>query len=65
MSMVPPPGEMHLLCVCGEELTVEKKYYNDKLCCGGCGTVMQLRLIFVPDRRKYELEARVVDPNSD
>ena len=64
-SMIAPPNEMHLLCICGEELTVEKKYFNDKLCCGGCGTVMQLRLIFVPDRNKYELEARVVDPRAE
>jgi hypothetical protein len=56
-----PPSEFHLLCTCGEELVVEKQFYNNKMYCAGCGALVELRLIFVPDRRRYELEARYLE----
>ena len=56
-----PPSEFHLLCTCGEELVVTQAFYNEKMYCAGCGALMMLRLIFVPDRKRYELEARYLE----
>lgn len=60
-KMPEPPGEFHLLCSCGEELVVEKAFYDSKMFCAGCGALMMLRLIWVPDRNRYELEARYLE----
>ncbi len=56
-----PPSEFHLLCSCGEELVVTQAFYNEKMYCAGCGALMMLRLIFVPDGKRYELEARYLE----
>ncbi len=60
-DLPPPPSEFHLLCTCGEELVVTQAFYNEKMYCAGCGALMMLRLIFVPDRKRYELEARYLE----
>jgi hypothetical protein len=60
-GLPPPPDEMHLLCTCGEQLTVAVHFYNRNMYCSGCGSLMHLRLEYNEGRAKYELLARVLD----
>lgn len=67
LRAVPPtgaraavPAEMHLLCICGEELIVPSLFYDRNMYCAGCGCLMHLRLVYDEKRRKFELVARVL-----
>ncbi|GEM_PF-3955633 len=55
-----PPSEMHLLCVCGEELAVAAAFYNKNMYCAGCGALMHLKLGFSPETRQYELQGTIL-----
>lgn len=63
--MPEPPSEFHLLCTCGEELVVEREFYDEKMYCAGCGALMELTLAYHPNRGKYQLEARFLEGPQD
>lgn len=58
----PPPAEMHLLCVCGEQLAVPQVFYNKNMYCAGCGALMHLRLGYDEKTKKFELQGRLLAP---
>jgi hypothetical protein len=61
-NLPPTPTEMHLLCVCGEELTVPAMFFNRNMYCAGCGVLMHLKLGFDEKTHKYELQGRLLAP---
>lgn len=56
----PPPDKMHLLCVCGEQLTVPSAFYNKNMYCAACGALMHLRLGFDAKTGRYELQGSML-----